>query len=83
MNSNETDIEVEKRPGWDWIVLYQAFDDPPAIMNVFGAMSFAEAMQEAVDSLTDCELLGIEPDYEIIAIVREDFWRGKDWGVMA
>lgn len=62
-------IEVEKRPGWDWEIDCIVFDEPSTVL-VFGAMTIEEALEEARDDLTACELMGIEPDYEILGIKR-------------
>lgn len=62
-------MEIEKRPGWDWEVDYIAFDEPGTLL-IFGAMTIEDALTEARDDLTACELMGVEPDYEILGIKR-------------
>lgn len=62
-------MEIEKRPGWDWRVTYRAWDKPGELL-VFGAMTIEQALQDARDDLSACELAGVEPDYEILSIER-------------
>lgn len=62
-------MKFEKRPGWDWLVKYNLFDDPGEMM-VFGAMSIDAALRDARQSLTASEIFGMEVDYEILAIER-------------
>lgn len=65
-------MEIEKRTGWDWVIIYQVGDHPIEEMNVFGAMSIDEALRDAHQSLSACELMGIEPDYQILGVIRQD-----------
>ncbi len=67
-------VEIEKRPGWDWVCLYQMFDSPTEELHIFGAMSFDEALRDAIADLTACELLGQTPNYQIFAIIRSDHY---------
>lgn len=76
----ETPIKVEKRPGWDWVAIYQWGDEPIDVVNIFGAMSVDEALRDAHASLSSSDLTGEEDDYQIFAVIRDDHYdrlRGK------
>ncbi len=63
-------IQIEKRPGHDWLVTYRWEDGEPETMSVFGVMTIEEAIEEARFSLSP---IGDDPEwpgYEILAIVR-------------
>lgn len=63
---------VEKRPGYDWVCIYQRIDEELSRMEIFGCMTADDALKESHNSLSSCELLGIEPDYQILGIIRSD-----------
>ncbi len=76
--ADTNEIKVEKRPGRDWFVLYQFEDDPPSVMDVFGAMTIDEALSDAHSSLDNRGLSGFPsvdeapPAYSILGIWRDD-----------
>lgn len=69
-----TKVEVEKRPGWDWVALYQWGDEPVAVVDIFGAMSIEEALSDAHMSLSVQDVTGVEDDYQIFAVIRSDHY---------
>lgn len=76
----DSKIKVEKRPGWDWVALYQMGDDPVDEVDIFGAMSVDEALRDAHASLSNSHFTGEEDDYQIFAVIRSDHYdriRGK------
>lgn len=45
-----TDLTIEKRPGWDWIVVYDDEDGERAEMTVFGCARIEDAVRDARSS---------------------------------
>lgn len=76
----DSKIKIEKRPGWDWVAIYQWKDEPTAVVDIFGAMSIEEALSDAHMSLSVEDVTGIPDDYQIFAVIRSDHYdriRGK------
>lgn len=76
----EAAVKVEKRPGWDWVAIYQWGDEPVDVVNILGAMSVDEALRDAHASLSCSDFTGVEDDYQIFAVIRDDHYdrlRGK------
>ncbi|MBX3576619.1 MAG: hypothetical protein KF723_05385 [Rhizobiaceae bacterium] len=62
--------QIEKAPGWDWVVFYLDADNPEILsMSVFGQMTPEKAIEEARFSL---EAGGGSSDYEILGLIRAD-----------
>lgn len=61
---------IEKNPGYDWVVSYQSEDEPVEEMDVFGAMSIEAALKEAHLSLTALDDPEEKANYTILGIRR-------------
>lgn len=61
---------IEKRPGWDWMIVFRDPEDNGLIpCQVFGVMSALLAVQQAHADA------GLPNECEILAIVRSDMMR--------
>ena len=61
-------MDIEKRPGWDWLVKYNMFDEPGEML-VFGAMTIEQAIDDARGSLAPPPGV-VDWDYEILSVER-------------
>ena len=61
-------MQIEKRPGWDWLVKYNMFDEPGEVF-VFGAMTIEQAIKDARYSLAP-PFPDMDWDYEILSAER-------------
>jgi hypothetical protein len=61
---------IEKNPGYDWVVTYQFEDEPVEEIVVFGAMTVEAALKEAHLSLTASDTPEMESDYAILGVRR-------------
>lgn len=64
--------KIEKRTGWDWLIIYQMDDEPYETMDVFGSMTIEDAAREAHYSLSPPKGMEGEYDYQIVAVIRND-----------
>lgn len=61
---------IEKNPGYDWVVTYQSEDEPVEELDVFGAMTVEAALKEAHLSLTALDTPEMKSDYVILGVRR-------------
>ena len=46
-------MQIEKGPGWDWLVNYEWEDGEMDVVSVFGCLTIEDAVKEARYSLSD------------------------------
>lgn len=64
-------MKTEKRPGWDWRVHYRMADEPETeMLEVYGAMTIEQALQDARSSIMAGEALGVDCAHDILSIER-------------